>query len=381
MSAADAPEDAPDRAAAALREAGFVRLVATADGDALAATGLLARALDALGTPYQASHAAVPRAPATDADCTVAVGHASGPAAAAADVVLEATPLAVAAADVARDLAPDAVDPALALAGVVAAGEVPAGSLLGAADLERRHGVAVPTDDRVDGLADSKLVHADFSGDGEAVEAALADLDGGDGEAPDGRALASFVALSAVRDAPPRAAAAVERALHPYECDRFETLGGYADVLDAVARDRPGTGVALALGADVEAAALETWRTHGQRAHEALRTADTGRYDGVYVARVGGRARGSADDDGGHPDLPLGTVARLLFEYRSPEPVAVAVTDGEAAVAADPESSVADALRGAARSLDGRATAREGRGAATFDGTGAEFLEAFRGAL
>ena len=46
MSAAGrSDEDAAGRTAAAVREAGFVRLVGTTDGDALAATGLLARAL------------------------------------------------------------------------------------------------------------------------------------------------------------------------------------------------------------------------------------------------------------------------------------------------------------------------------------------------
>ena len=76
MSAAGRPhEDAPGHAATAMRDAGFVRLVGTADGDALAATGLLARALAALDTPYQASLAAVPGSTATDADCVVAVGQ------------------------------------------------------------------------------------------------------------------------------------------------------------------------------------------------------------------------------------------------------------------------------------------------------------------
>jgi len=356
MSAAGRSEDAPDRVAAALGDAEFVRLVATADGDALAATGLLARALEAVEMPYQASLAAVPRTPATDADCTLAVGHPTG------DVTLETTPLAVAAADVARDLAPDAVDPVLALAGAFCAGSEPSGPLLEAAGLERRPGVAVPTEDRVDGLAGSTLVHAAFSGDGAAAEAALASLDGGD------RELASYVALSAVRDAPPRAAESVERALRPYDCDRFETLGGYADVLDAVARERPGTGVALALGHDVERAALETWRGHGQRAHTALRATDAARYDGLCVVRVGA-------------DAPLGTVARLLFEYRSPEPVALVVSDGEAAVVGEPAATVGDAFRGTATALDGRATARDGAGVATFDDTGEAFLDAFREAL
>jgi len=143
-------------------------------------------------------------------------------------------------------------------------------------------------------------------------------------------------------------------------------------VLDAVARERPGTGIALALGNGVESAALESWRSHGQRAHEALRTANTGRYDGVFVARC------DATDEG---DTPLGTVARLLFAYRSPEPVALAVTDGEAAVVAEADSAAADALGAAAADLDGRSTARDGHGAATFDGTATDYVAAFREAL
>jgi hypothetical protein len=363
MSAAGHEEPAADRVASRLRDADFVRLVATADGDALAATGLLARALRELDVPYQASLAAVPRTPSTDADCTVAIGHGTG------DVTLHSTPLSVRAVDVARELAAESVDPELALAGVVSAGFEPSGSLLEAATLERRLGVAIPTDDRIDGLAGSTLFHAPFSGDGAAVEAALEDFDGDD------RELASLVALSAVQDAPPRAAEAVERALYPYDCERFETLGGYADVLDAVARERPGTGIALALGNDVESAALEVWRSHGQRAHEALRTATTGRYDGVFVARCDA---GEEDDSDA---VPLGTVARLLFAYRSPEPVALAVTDGEAAVLAEDDTAAADALGAAAANLDGRSTARDGHGTATFDGTATDYVAAFREAL
>ena len=351
-------EDAsgPAAVAAAIREAGFVRLAATADGDALAATGLLIRALEATETPYQATVDAVPEPPATDADRTVAVGHAP----AGADAALSAPPLAPAAAEAARELAADAVDPVLALAGARAAGAEPSGRPPETPDLERRPGVALPTDDRAD-LSASTLVHAEFSGDREAAAAALEGLDGDGG----GREVASLVALAAVEpdDAVPRAAETVREALRPYDCDRFETLGGYADVLGAVAADRPGVGLALALGRDVETTALETWREHGRRAHAALRAADAGRYDGFYVARVG-------------DDAPLGTVARLCLGYRSPEPVALVAADGRAAVAA--ETAVAAPFEAAAAALDGRAVVRDGRGAATFDGTAADYLDAYR---
>lgn len=357
MSAAGHPEPARDRVAATLRDAEFVRLVATADGDALAAAGLLASGLDAAEVPYQVSLAAVPDPPATDAGCTVAVGTDGG------DVTVSESPLAVAAAEIVRSLAAEAVDATLALAGAYCAGYEPEGWLLEQAGLERAPGIAIPTDDSIEGLAGSTLLHAGFSGDGEAAAAAVAAL-----ETADGRSLASLAALSAVEDAPPRAANAVQRFLHPHSVDRFETLGGFADVLDAVARERPGSGIALALGHDIEETALEAWRSHGQRAHEAVRSASSSRYDGVSVVRV----------DGAAPDT-LGTVARLWFQYRSPEPTVVAVTDGAAAVTA--EGAVESPLREATTALGGRSTARNGHGTATFDASATDFTAAIREAL
>jgi hypothetical protein len=357
MAAAGHSEESPDRAAAALTDAEFVRLVATADGDGLAAAGLLARGLDAIGIPYQASLAAVPEPPATDADCTVAIGHSTG------DVTLRDAPIAVEAASILDRLAPEAVDPELALAGAVAAGAEPSGRLLERADVDRRPGVAIPTDDPVEGFAYSTLVHAGFSGDTEATEAALAEL-----EETTGRALASFVALAAVEDAPPQAAEAVERALRPHATPQFGTLGGFADVLDAVARIQPGTGLALALGHDVETAARTAWRTHGKRAHTALRTADTGRYEGLYVLRI----------ENASPAL-LGTVARLAFQYRSPEPIAAAVTGGAAAAVG--ERTIETPLSETATALGGRASARDTAGTVTFDGTPDDFTAAFRRAI
>ncbi|MFO7925716.1 hypothetical protein [Natronomonas sp.] len=356
MSAAGHPEENRSRVAAALTDAEFVRLVGTADGDALAAAGLVARGLDAAGVPYQASLAAVPDSPATDADCTVAIGHPAG------DVVVVDDSLAVEAANIVTEFAPEAVDPELALAGSICAGVEPSGRPLERADLDRRPGVAIPIGDPIEGLAGTTLLHASFSGDGRAVEDVLSTLD-----APDDRELASLVALSAIEGAPPRAAEAVERALRPYVTDRFETLGGLADVLDALARTQPGTGIALALGHEVETAAIDAWRAHGQRAHTALREADTGRYDGVYVVRI----------DDASPAL-LGTVARLCFWYRSPEPIALAVTDGGAAAVG---AGVDAPFRAAETALGGRVLVRDTHGVATFDGTISGFTAAFREAL
>jgi hypothetical protein len=373
VSAADRPDaNAPVASVtAACRDADFVRLVGTSDGDGLAAVGVLARGLSAIDIPFQASVARFPDpATGTDADVTITVGARGG------DVAVDAVPASVPAFAAARDLAPDAVDPVLALAGAVAAEAVPGDDGVGLLDaareagVEQRQGLAIPTEDVAEGLAHSTLVHLPCSGDVDAAREALASVDGDD-PTPEGRKrAASMVALRAVSGAPTRAAHAVERALRPYSGGAFETIGGYADVLDAVARERPGTGVALALGHDVRSAALSAWRDHASTAHRAVREADTGRYDGAFVVRTDG---------------PVGTVARLVRDYRSPEPVVLALGRTErgydrAAAAGDRE--VASALRSAvgdAGTVGGRGRTARARLAEPIDeGT---FVSAFRGAL
>jgi hypothetical protein len=370
MSTADRTEvstPAASDVAAACREAGLVRLVGTADGDALAAVGVLARALRAAEIPFQASVTRTPRITnETDADVTVTVGVEGG------DIALIDPVVSTRAYAAARELG-DA-DPVLALAGVVAAGGVPGDDgvgLLEAADLPRRPGLSVPVTDRADGLAHSTLFHAPFSGDVTAATEALAELDiAADADDLDDtarRRLASFLSLSVVRDAPTRAATAVQRALRPYVGGPFETVGGFADVLDAVARERPGTGVALALGHDATRSALDAWRDHSRRAHETLIADQTARYDGLFVVRGDG---------------PVETVARLARDYRSPEPVVLALGDGEAAVAADRE--VTSPLRTALSALEGESSP-VGRGTTAYarlDGVDrTELVTQLRGAL
>ncbi|WP_101296483.1 exonuclease RecJ [Halegenticoccus soli] len=414
--------------AAALRDAPFVRIVARADGDSLAASGILARALRSVGVPFHVRAspdlASIPVAPDGDG-IDVRVGHGGlvAPDGGAvpggdADFVVSAAsgPATLAGFEIARELGDDP-DPVLGLAGVVAAestveadGSAP---LLDAAEVRdrvsRRPGVAVPTADLADGVAHTTLVHTPLSGDVERVRAALAELElpADLGEAAH-RRVASLVAIeaTAVEDATPRAAEAVGRALRPYATPGgpFETVGGYADVLDAVARERPGTGVALALGhgdcgapsgaAAVDArtrlrtAALDAWREHARNAHAALAEATTGRYDGVFVARPGSET----------PPGALPTVARLLRDFRSPEPVALVVADGFAAAASVEPIDLGSVMTAAVAALDGsggEADATDGpprggagagygtatRGGARFDGTAEAFVSAFRGAL
>lgn len=405
--AAEAAPAASD-VAASLRDAGFVRLVARADGDALAATGLLARALSDAGVPFEASVAR------TDAEATRRLDDQNGQqlsvglAAAGVDAIRDGDrhgddrhgadrPASATAYEVARELDADP-DPVLALAGAVAAGRTPgdgetAELLDAAADrIERRPGVALPTDDRADGLAHSTLVHAGFSGRPDDAGRLVAETRAGieDDSADDPldtktgrRQFASVVAVEAAGDgaATGRAATALERALRPYATPDgpFATVGGHADVLDALAREQPGTAIALALGGDVREVALDAWRTHARRAHAGLREATTGRYDGLFVGRV--------------EDAPVETTARLLADFRSPELVALVVADGEAAVATDEstavvtdeskavvtdESAPTDALRAAAGSLDGETSVGPRGGYATFDGEPEEFVAAFR---
>jgi hypothetical protein len=371
MSTADRPEAGPaDDVAASLRDAGFVRLVAAQTGDAVAATGLLAGALDTVGVPYQTSVVALPNGAdrATDADCTVALGR---PAATGATLGTGTKTASAAAFAVVRELGssepgssePGSTSTVLALAGTLAAGQYPGDELLAAAEdtLDRRPGVAVPTADRADGLAHSTLVHAPFSGSVERVRELVADRDP--------RERASLVALAVAGDehGVSRGATSVERVLRPFVGGPFETAGGYGDVLDAVARERPGMAVALALGADLDAAPV--WREHAVQAHAGVRAARTGRYDGLFVARC-------------EDQPPVGTVARLVHDYRSPEPVTLAVADGIAVAVATAEAADARTVLGeATTAVGGTAAGTQTRARGTFDGDANELVLAAREAV
>ncbi|EMA61919.1 hypothetical protein [Halorubrum lipolyticum] len=376
MTEATSATPAPDALADVLADAPFVRLVATDDGDAVAAAGLLARALRAVGTPFQVRVSRDPVPDAGDDAVAVSIGADRGPHA----ISGTGRPASADAFAIARALGVDP-DPIVTLAGVVAAGSVPgtdgSGDALEAAErsdrVRRRPGVALPTADLGDGLAASTLVRTPYSGDAEAARAALATI-GLPADLDDDahRRLASLVAVDVAdaEGASTRAASAVERALRPYEtvgdAAPFETVGGYADALDALAREAPGTGVALALAADpsdgLRTAALDAWRTHGLAAHRALDAATIGRYDGCVVARVdlagdgsedgGGSENGDAERDA---TAVLPTIARLVRDFRSPEPVAVAVDEstGRLAAAATEPLGLGDACRSVATEFDG----------------------------
>jgi len=338
----DAPAAPADEVADACREAGLVRILGTTSGESLAAVGLLGRALGDAGVPFQARLAspASEDVGATDADLTVAVGRGDF----RADHALDATPEADAierAYAVAADVG--VADPILGLAGAVGADTEPPARIRAdaeAAGIDRRPGVAVPTADLADGLAHSTLVHAPFSGDRDAAGDALADLDlPEDPDTDDRRRVASLVALAVaeVEDCPPRATRAIERALNPHVGGPYETVGGYADVLDALARTRPGLGIAVALGRGGCDDALETWREHGVAVHRAVSEADRARHDGLVVAHV----------DAARSVSRLESVARLVRDFRSPEPTVLAL-GADAAVL----TTVADAVDAASLLAD-----------------------------
>ncbi|MFC6785431.1 exonuclease RecJ [Halobaculum halobium] len=369
--AADPPTEAdPERVASALSAAEFVRIHPRPTGDAVAAAGVLARALDTRGVPFQVRATRAEAVP--DGDGTALALGWTAPN--ATGIAPEARPVSAVAAAVVDAFGAEP-DPLVGLAGVVAAGTVPgdggSGSLLEEAQrrgvVNRRPGVAVPTADLADGLAHSTLFWAPYSGDPDATGTLLADLgvDTAVGETAEAeragvdedahRRLASAVALDSTADAPDRAVSAVERALRPYETPTgpFATLGGHADVLSALARERPGLGVALALGADVADAALSTWRGHAERVHEALGDPTTGRYDGAFVARVEASPAAAP---------ALVTAARLVRDFASPESVALVVSDDAAAAAGDGAVNVTAALRAGVE-----ATATDGTDAAAGD--------------
>ncbi len=368
----------------ALSTAPFVRVAAASDGDSLAAAGLLARACAETATPFQL-RLDDEAATATEDGVTVAVG----PTAVDGDATLE-RPASPSAFELARRLGADP-DPILALAGTIAAGEPvrAADAALDAAReagrLDREPGLAIPTDGVPAGLAASTLLHGPFSGDEDAAAALVAELEADADDAADSsaagsdeefdRRLASLVTVDTVtaEGATERAARAVERALRPYRVPDapFPTLGGYADVLDAVARTAPAAGIPLALGEradDARDAALAAWRKYGATVHAALRSATTARHHGVWVLDCG---------DADAAVLPA--VARLAREVRAPAPVAPAVADG--ATAAAGESGIGDAVAAAADAVDGTGHGTETTGWARFDTDTEQFTDAFREAL
>ena len=339
MSETHTKPPAPDAAAslaAELASAPFVRLYAHADGDSLAAAGLLAGALNERSRPFQVHVSTDPAGDIAEANpdddsLTLAVTRGQR---AAADHALppasDSRPASVSAAAVSHELGVEA-DPLLGLAGVIASGSLPgtdgSGALLEAAEqaglLKRRPGVAIPTADVAEGLACSTLFEAPFSGDCEAVDAVLDDLgiatESTDLDEAARTRVASRVALdvSTAETATPAAAEAVETALRPYATPGgpFATLGGYADVLSVLACEQPGLAVSLALGADLGDNALDVWREHATAAHNALEGSTTGRYEGVVVLRV----------ETNRP-AAVSTVGRVADRFRSPEPVTFVVS-------------------------------------------------------
>jgi hypothetical protein len=370
MEATDRPESAATPGergiAATVREAGLCHLLAAANGDAIAAAATLAGGCAAAGTPY---HVSAVRTREELRSRLASVGENAEAVVVGTDApdtpAASGRPVSGRAHEVATELGATP-DPALALAGLAAAGADPADAapdLLERAGAEAAAGVAIPTGDLADGLAHTTLVHADFSGERSRVAAELEAL-GGDS---DPSQVASLLALAAAgpEGAPARSAAAIERAIHPYRIQGpFATVGGYADVLSALARRSPGLAVALAMAGEGREAALSAWRERAVRTHAAVRSADTARYDGLVVARVDG---------------PVAPVARLLRDFRSIEPVVLAVSEGEAAIAAV-ESDVAGVIEPAAEAAGGSALGCGARGYARFDpGETDAFVDAVRG--
>lgn len=342
--------------AAELDGAEFVQFVASPDGDALAATGVLAQMFS---IPFQARVGRTNTAGESEADVTVAVGQTGG------DVSITARPLAVRAVEITRERSEGAQAPelpptlrALALAGIIAAErdindhtDVFEGSL----GIDTRPGVGVPTTDPVDGLAHTTLVHTPFSGDVDATAEALSGIDVDDGTEAHVRT-ASILAVSVVDGSNTNASTAIERALHPHVVESeegcpFATIAGYADVLDALARSSPGEGLALALGHCRPENALSRWREHAKAVHDAVRTAELDLYPECVVA-----------DLTGVPVSTIETVARLIREYRSPEPVVLATADGAAVATAQTRDRDVTAPLAAAVSTVGDAETVTGRG-------------------
>lgn len=341
------PEPSP--VATALSRGAFLRVFTRPSGDAVAAAGVIARAARTAGAGFQLRTTRETTVGDTKAETdgderAVAIGWDAPDA---IGLVPESGAVAVQAADAVREAGIDP-DPILALAGAFAAGVEPGaggtGALIEAAErrdaVVERPGVAVPTADVADGLAHTTRLRLPVSGDADAAAEFVADFasDATDLGPEAHRNLASVVALDATAEAPPSAVPATERVLDPFVTPNgsFETVGGFAEVLDATARIDPGTAVALALDpGTVRGTGIDCWRDHAEIVHATLDAAETAHYDGVLVVRADGIDAETTRDEGDH-DTVVGaypTAARLARDFCSPEQTALVVGDGGAAVA------------------------------------------------
>lgn len=330
------PADRAER----LHTADRVRVVSRADGDGLAAAAIYGRALASRNVPRHLSLS--PRregaAPHLEAPgVTVAPGFDA-----------HGTPeesAALTAYETALEFGADP-DPLLAIAGAVAADVRPHGPALEAArerGAEPRPGLGVPTAELPTGLAYSTRIHAPFSGDPAAAAAFLEDLtvsELGDDEAH--RELAAAVALEATDGAPgERAVPALERFLAPTRAPgEFETIEGYADVLDAAARFDPGAGLAALLGTVDRDRLLEVWEAYGAKLHEAI---------GALPESAESTVTATVEA------IPPVEVARLGHAFRVPADH-LAVAGQETVALAAAETDARTVLRSAA---DGRVTGDE----------------------
>ena len=340
---------------ALLRDASFVHLFGHRNGDALAATGILGRALDELKIPHQVTFAETPRdcreRQATDST-VVGIGFES-----VGTPLSAKSSMAAAAFESASALETDP-DPILAMAGVRAAGSEPSDALLQAAreaGAERRPGLGIPTDDPVTGLAYSTVFHGEFSGSETEAEAFLANLDSDVTNVEAARRLSSVVALHASDGTgADRTQEAISRGVAPmYVPGPFETAAGYGDVLEALARADVGLGYRFVLGYEDRSTALDTWKRYASDIHDAIEQLDDGddQEDAIRTVSVS--------------EIDPWTTARLAKEYRSTAPgvlvtgaeyVALATTQEDAAawlsdatdavaVAGRPDLAIADRER------------------------------------
>ena len=308
-----------------LLEADLVRVVSRADGDGLAGAAILANALADQGIPRHLSLTASREnaAPRLEEHGTaIALGFAGF------EQSCEADSAALWASELARELGSDP-DPGLALAGARAAGVPAQESILSAATeqgLSERPGLAIPTSDLTVGLAYTGWLHAEFSGDEEAARDFLETQDLSESaEEADQRRLGSAVALT-VTDKPrsQRAVTAISNAIGTQTSPTaFETIGGYADVLNAAANMDPGAALWALLGGD-ETRLLDMWQDYGATVHETLHSLPTAT-NGVETVTVS--------------DIPPQDVARLGRDFRTdadrlyvegPETIALATRDENA---------------------------------------------------
>ena len=292
-----------DDLASRIRSADMVAMSTSESAEAIAATGLLVGALQAIEHPFHVRVGRLPTVTYVDRLTTVSVGEADP----TADIVFPA-PVIDDVCGLVHDLdqTPDST--------LTAVSRISWGVPHTLSD-QRTPGIGL-VEELPDGLAHSTLVHGPWSSEANEITHEQNDRD-----------LASEVVLETLAASPcqRRTGEALKQAVNPVPLEEgpFSTIEGYADILGVLTDVDPGLALALVCGQlDRREEALSTWRSAAQAIHKAIQDGPATQHDEIAVYR----------DVEAAPAM----LARLAQQFSVNAETVIAIADGSVGVAGSP---------------------------------------------